>query len=532
LVAVAVLLAGSRPAGAVTPASPEVRKLIDSALAYLERPFNDANGNKLGGKCLVGLAFLKANRRDHPRVAEAVQACREGMAGEFSQVTLDVYSHGLAVIFLCEAATKDTSYSREIQWYLNTMRQRQKDHGGWGYYDQETGDTSQTQYATLSYWEAQRRGIRIDSGSVERVAEWLIRTQGPDGCWGYQGIIGPPGQPVPQDGRQSCSMLSAGLGSTYICAKLLGLHAGLAVDYTEGHEAPPPLPAALRRVGEEETGLANTTIRPQRIQPAELLKTIERAHGWMDKNYKIDIGAYSFYYLYALERYRSFQEVFDGAWEEEPRWYNDGYEFLVKKQLNGSYWHGGCQPVCDTAFAVLFLLRSTQQSLRGTLGEGALVSGRGLPSNLANAKLVDGQLVIAQVQTKVDALLAMVDAGDDATLDDLARDPSQLVVEQVDANSARRLQQLARGGEPDVRLLAVRALGRIGNLDYAPTLIFALTDPDRRVVLEARNGLRFISRRFSGYGPPDSFTEEQRYEAIDAWKKWYRSLRPNAVFEL
>ena len=84
---------------------------------------------------------------------------------------------------------------------------------------------------------------------------------------------------------------------------------------------------------------------------------------------------------------------------------------------------------------------------------------------------------------------------------------------------------------PDARLLAVRALGRTGNLDYVPTLLYALTDPDRRVVLEARNELRFISRNFDGIGPPDDFTDEQRFEAIDAWKKWYKSIRPAAVLE-
>jgi len=91
------------------------------------------------------------------------------------------------------------------------------------------------------------------------------------------------------------------------------------------------------------------------------------------------------------------------------------------------------------------------------------------------------------------------------------------------------LEQLARGGEPRVRLLAVHALGRAGNLDYVATLIYALTDPDRRVVIEARDGLRFVSRRFDGFGPPDDFTDKQRFEAVDAWKDWYRTLRPTAI---
>ncbi len=180
---------------------------------------------------------------------------------------------------------------------------------------------------------------------------------------------------------------------------------------------------------------------------------------------------------------------------------------------------------------VLFLLRSTQKSIRGKLGEGMLLAGRGLPTNLSRAKLHNGQLIVEQVHTKVGELLSMIDDGNEGVLDELARDPSQLVVDKVDDKSARRLQQLVHGGDAEVRLLAVHALGRTGNLDYVPTLLYALTDPDRRVVLEARNELRFISRNFDGIGPPDDFTEQQRFEAIDAWKTWYKSIRPTAVLE-
>ena len=70
-----------------------------------------------------------------------------------------------------------------------------------------------------------------------------------------------------------------------------------------------------------------------------------------------------------------------------------------------------------------------------------------------------------------------------------------------------------------------------GNLDYVPSLLYALTDPDRRIVLEARNELRFISRNFDGIGPPDDFTEQQRFEAIDGWKKWYLSIRPRPCWK-
>jgi hypothetical protein len=522
----AALLLSALPrdcAAAVTPESPEVKKLVNSALAFLEK-----NGDeRLGGKCLLGLAFLKAGRANHARINEALAACRETMSANPPDAVLDVYSNGLAIIFLCELSPE--KHRREIEWFMSRMKARQKPHGGWGYHDYQTGDTSQTQYAALAYWEAHRRGFNLDGASVESLADWIMRTQGPDGCWGYQGQVSTSGGPIPQT-ETNPSMLAAGMGIAYICADLFGASFGQlsAEPKTQGEEQS-SVPSALKPAGQAEAKARH--IRPQRTDIGKLGSAIGGGHRWMEKNYEINFSIKVYYYLYGLERYKSFQEAIEGTSEESPKWYNDGYEFLASDQKPDGSWQGYCGAECDTAFATLFLLRSTQKSLRRGLGEGTLLSGRGLPSNLTRAKMRNGQLIVEQVHTKVDELLSMIDGQDEAVLDELARDPSQLVVEQVDENSARRLQQLVRGGEPEVRLLAVRALGRSGNLDYVPTLLYALTDPDPRIVLEARNGLRFISRSFEGYGPPDEFTQEQRFEALDKWKNWYKSIRPSAVLE-
>jgi len=522
-VAAALACAATTPsvAGAgVTPQSPEVQKLVSSALGYLEKNTD----NRLGGQCLIALVFVKAGRPDHPRIAEAVKACRDTMKSNPPDPVLDVYSNGLAVIFLCELAPKQ--YGKEIEWYLGWLKARQKNHGGWGYHDYPTGDTSQTQYAALSFWEAHQRGFSVDGGAVENLADWLMKTQGPDGCWGYQGQVRETSAPIAQSDT-NCSMLSAGLGSLYICADLLGLRAKPAsADPASKDDG---LPDALRPVDNKPA--AARPLVPVKTNNKLVQETMGNAHNWMKEHYQIDIGIKRYYYLYGLERYKSFQEAFEGVSEESPKWYNDGYEFLAGDQKPDGSWSGYCGTECDTAFATLFLLRSTQKSIRAKLGEGTLLAGRGLPTNLARAKMRNGQLIVDQVHTKVDELLTMIDDGDEGVLDDLARDPNQLIVEKVDKQSARRLQQLVRGGEPQARLLAVRALARAGDLDYVPTLLYALTDPDKQVVLEARDGLKFISRNFDGYGPPDEFTDAQRFEAVDSWKKWYLSIRPDAVLE-
>ncbi len=66
------------------------------------------------------------------------------------------------------------------------------------------------------------------------------------------------------------------------------------------------------------------------------------------------------------------------------------------------------------------------------------------------------------------------------------------------------------------------------DLDNVPALIYALTDPDREVVIEARKALERISRNPVGYGPKDDYNEEQRRNAVEKWKAWYLSLRPDA----
>ncbi|MEQ8838881.1 MAG: hypothetical protein RID07_18895, partial [Lacipirellulaceae bacterium] len=271
------------------------------------------------------------------------------------------------------------------------------------------------------------------------------------------------------------------------------------------------------------------------VDRSRLLKSMADGRQWMDKNFSIDNGGtYSLYYLYSLERYKSFEEYLTGDVNPEPDWYNKGYEYLKKTQNEDGSWDsdGESEPSCATAFAVLFLLRSTRQSLH-QLGEGTLVGGRGLPSDLSKAKFTkSGKLIVEQKPTAVDEMLGMLNGDDAESLDALIDNPAALVVNDISPKETRRLEQVIRSGPPPARLLSVRALSRLRSIDYAPTLIFALTDPDPRVVREARDGLRLVSRKFEGFGMPDNFNSEEaearKFEAIDKWKTWYSTVRPNA----
>jgi hypothetical protein len=109
----------------LTPESPEVQALVARALHFMETHPDE----RLGAKCLQGLAFFKAGKAGHPRVSEAVAECLKVMRANPNEGELDVYSNGLAVIFLCEISPQ--KYAREIENFLGRLKARQKPHGGW-----------------------------------------------------------------------------------------------------------------------------------------------------------------------------------------------------------------------------------------------------------------------------------------------------------------------------------------------------------------------------------------------------------------
>lgn len=102
----------------------------------------------------------------------------------------------------------------------------------------------------------------------------------------------------------------------------------------------------------------------------------------------------------------------------------------------------------------------------------------------------------------------------------LTEDP-EVLIGQKD-----RLLKLAKDRRPEVRRTVYWALGRTSDLTVAPILIAGLEDNDLSCMIEARNALRFLSKRLNAIDLPDEPTDQQRAQAIAQWKKWYQSVRP------
>lgn len=513
-----------RAACGYSPSSPEVRQLVGAGLRYLET--RGPNDSRIGAQALVGMAFFKAGApADHPAIVHAIDAIRkavEALKVDGNQ-SLDIYSAGLATIFLVEYDSAE--FAAEIDKLIAYLEAVQKPCGGWGYSGRDTGDTSMTQYAVLAMWEALRAGHRVPNHMLTGVATWLVRTQDPSGGFGYQGTVSPNFTPVPQS-EVRISMTTAGLASVYVISDLMGI-VGRA-------ERDDDLPPALQEVQRAQPAGAGRGL--VQVDPRLLLEVQKRGNAWMQAHYSIDSGRWNYYYLYALERYWSFRCAVERRSDRGGFWYDDGVRFLMERQNQNGGWQGDSGDVPSTAFAVLFLVRSTQRTIQRvqSFGDGTLVGGRGLPKNTAAVTLVQGQVVAKPELGALDKMLAAIGDPNNPDKQAVAQTLAELPVEEAQVLASKygkKLQELVGASSPEARLAAVRALARSGSLDSVPVLIYALTDPDPVIMREARDGLRRISRKFTGFGLGDEPTQAEIQRAVQAWRQWYISVRPDAEFE-
>jgi hypothetical protein len=505
------------------PESPEVKRMVDRALKFLET----SKHGTVGGTTLIGLAFFKAGADlDHPKVAEAIkQATQLARQVRESGVGSHCYNEAFACIFLCEVGPD--RYREEIEHFVYGFAKRQTSEGMWTYQSGNQPDTSQTQLVLLALWSAHINGVFVPPDSIENGMVWLLRTQFRDGSFCYWPAPGPPeGARSATAAEPTLSMTVAGLGALYAGVSLLGISRQPSRD--------PNLPPALQQVPKNQPDKQLS----QQFTTAQLLNSCSLGDAWVQRNLRPENSdhRWTYYYLYGLERYMSLKEFVDGKTDESPAWYNMVVNYLQRVQRDSGAWTVGSQntgEVVDTAFGVLFLLRSMQKTMKRSFSaSGILIGGHGLPKNLTNVRLQDGQVVTPQMVRDVDDLLDLLKNTDDMEFDarhlpgglsldeDLTKRTSQL----------ERLRELVTDEDFHARYAAVKTLAGSDDLDNIPALIYALTDGDRRIVHEANNGLRFISRKFLANPLPSEPTIEQKWGVQAKWKAWLLSIRPDAEF--
>jgi hypothetical protein len=518
-----------------TPESPEVRKMVEKGLGFLVQFRSLNQDRRLGAKCLMGLCQIKyfkllkrdAEAKNNSMVQEALGACTRAKLNYGRSDTeegLTNYSLGIALMFLCEL--DPVEHRQLIEQYVAELMKRQQSWGSWGYGGEATGDTSQTQYAVLGMWMAQKVAkIDIPIEAQEACAAWLMRTQAPDGGWGYQGQDPGSFSRIKQDGI-SLSLSAAGCSSLYIMADLLQVTASAA----QQKERPGPFKTIE---GTAPAGAPKKGPLTRKLDPATINDYLANGDGWFRSNYNIQANNWQHYYMYALERYESFKDLADGKWTDEPKWYNDGVRLLQQTQRIDGGWDGQDSPPVATCFAILFLLRSTQKiiSQHVDLGSGVQLGGYSFPPNVANIQERDGKVVDSDITGEINQVLDLLKKGDDPNILRMIEESKTI---KLDGDIAKRqsqienLRNLVSVGDRDTRIMAIRTLGRERGLNNVPKFLFALGDKEAGVVLEADRALRFVSRKVEGVGLPEEPTQDDAKAAHAAWKAWYLSVKPDA----
>jgi hypothetical protein len=535
-----------------------IRDSVARAAGYLRS--NRGNSNE-GQQILMAYALLKAGLPvNSPEISEVVATIRGRVTdGVYKAGQYHHYEAGISAMLLAEVGGEPEGgephpYLTELQAIADYEESMQLSNGGWDYPPGDArvtqGDTSVIQYALLALWAARRSGAQVTPTVWQNAIQWHVANQGKDGGFAYvPGTHHGFGQ-----GASVLNMTINGIGSTYIA--LSQLSAGKLpelknpkIDRTveKGPEPEKKKFGVLEKVDLDKSTDDRVREQIKAEIPQATAQLLSRAYDWIVPRFvpiNEDTGFRAYYY-YSLERMAALADVQTIGDED---WFNVCADYLIAHQEGGGSWKLStfqADERVDTAFAVLFLTRSTAKILKKTIpvdpiGGGLLSGGRGG---------LDGSTKPGEKKPigALDQLLASLDAAGEQELADV----QDQFIEQVqigDRNAligqTELLVKYIKHVNPEIRRTAVWALGRTDNLSLGRYLINALDDPDLSVVIEARNALCWLSRRPNGLGEagdplealPADASEDQQAAAITTWQvdmlkrwgRWYLENRPYA----
>mgnify|MGYP006428845591 CR=1 FL=1 len=541
-----VVAVGAEPKKADRPPSddPKIQAAIDRGLVALRRI---AEGRGVESKSLVALALLKSGDEvESPVVQQGITGIQSRIKeGEYRPDRHHYYSSGLDMMLLETA--DPAQYQSEMRAILRYILDGQLANGSWFYPNQDgKGDTSITQYAMLGLWSAARADIEISMDVWDRAATWHVKTQLKSGGFTYH-----PGSGA--EGAKS-TMTAAAVGSLNIAR--MHLYPNRKVGSAKKKKKKKSTPRKFRYLqpidldnpnskSKQNTKKVRTTGNPTTSLSA-IDDATERGVAWLATNWTVNNGgAYTHYYLYAIERMTALADI-DFIGEHD--WYAEASEYLLKTQKSDGSFGGDT----DTSFSLLCLGKATAKMLDRKVpsigvGAGLLAGGRGLPDNLAQVQVTEGKVKARKIKGPLDELLnelenpksTKVESVQSAVLERIQLGNREELIGQTD-----RLARLAKDPRADVRRIALWALGRSGDVRFAPVLIASFADSDLDVLIEARNALCTLSRKPRGFvslnhpyaklSEKEKIDETQRSQALGKWrteltakwKQWHLSVRP------
>lgn len=528
--------------------SPQVKAAISKGIAWLDKEL--ANSDNHGERSLSALAMIKGGRdATDARVTKLMQSCLSSFkGGKYSpgggllSGGHDNYEAGVDAMLLANADAG--KYRPQLQMILNFLLAAQHSSGAWDYGGGfRGGDTSQTQYALLGLWAAQRAGLDVPIGKIENGARWLMSNQAGDGGFAYH-----PRDPNDSQGVD-LSMTSAGTAGIAITRLML---------YPESMK-PKEKPKTkkpkkfgvlnsveIAKTEEEKKGGGGAAGPKPTIGLQALSGSIGKGMGWMGGRFTMTGQRWQYYYMYTLERLFA---LLGTPTFRNVDWYKTGSTYLLQSQGKDGSWTIGTPSgkVPETAFAILFLSRATGKVLGNIPPAGA-----GLLKGQAGLKSLDIAVEGGEVKKKkdlgpLDQLLDQLSNVEGLELEEV----QQQILEKVQVGDREKLIKerdklikIVDNPNAELRRTAAWALGRTENIRDARLLIGRIkNDNNVDVIVEARYALCSLARRPNGFqlrplpfdeGEYEAMSEENRQKRISEWRKtlfdkwsgWYLKVRP------
>ena len=337
----------------------QARESIERGIAYLQRQQNpngtwpDHPAYSGGITALCTLALLNSGIEPQQ---ESMQKALKYLRGLSPAQTYVVSLQ--AMVFCAAEPRKDLLHIRRCaKWLEDTQITSGEYKGSWSYPSPAggNGDPSNSQFAVLALYEAERAGVKVSDKTWRLALQYWQKTQNPDGSWPYRG------------GPGTGSMTCAGITSLVIASGELNRGDAEVVN------------GQVQCCGDQQANEA-----------------IENGLRWLERNFSVHSnpsggGGKSsqgnlLYYLYGVERVgRMTARRFIGKHD----WYREGADMLVRHQDHlSSFWKGTGNaennPLIGTSFALLFLSKGRRPVMVAKLKHGPDDDWNRHRSDLAN----------------------------------------------------------------------------------------------------------------------------------------------------
>ena len=486
---------------------------------------------------LVAYALVKAGEPVKSElvqhgVRDALDRAQKGHSGYNH-----IYLSGVDALLLAEVDPE--GHLAELQKIADYVASRQHASGGWSD-STSNADTSMAQYAMLALWAAHGAGATIPPEVIERNISWHLANGTPDGSWGYR----PEGANLtPTHNLAMAGAASMGIGRLLLYGPKKKLKKDVVTEKTLG------VLEKIDNEADERLQYGFKDYRP-RIPTSTIDDRITRAFHWIEARFpppqRENEVFFAYYFFYALERAAALYELGE---VNGTNWYETyGDILLTMRNAEGVFDRDSKQhssSTIGTSFAILYFMKSTQQTLDKQYGLGLLLADRGNPFGEKKGK----------EPTELDRLIDDIANMDFDTLDETPVEVADEIVRSVLSiddpeklvGQEDQLKSLMKHPNDKVRSAAVWALGRTGDFKLVPLMLDGIRDNSVDVNIEAIQALRFIARKPQGFGetlaPFASLgTDEQitsasleerlrlatpwREKALKDWSKWYFSVRP------